>query len=142
MMNETSQNTEQRPTTPTPEAEGGQGGEKMFTQADLDRIIGERLSRARRDADTDKREAALIARESRLTCREYLSNSNLPAELADILPTDNVEIFKANVAKLSGLFRQMEPIGNTMRVHLTAPLSSSPGSNGDKIADAFKPPKI
>ena len=33
----------QQPTTPTPEASGDQG-EKLFTQADLDRIIGERLA--------------------------------------------------------------------------------------------------
>ena len=44
-MNEnTDQNIEQQPTTPTPEASGDQG-EKLFTQADLDRIIGERLAR-------------------------------------------------------------------------------------------------
>ncbi|MDE7002940.1 MAG: hypothetical protein K2P08_00785 [Oscillospiraceae bacterium] len=71
----TNQNTEQQPeTTPTPEASGGQG-EKLFTQADLDRIIGERLSRERAKAEPslgDAREADLKAREAQMDCREYL----------------------------------------------------------------------
>lgn len=68
------QNTEQQPTTPTPEASGDQG-EKLFSQADLDRIIGERLARERAKAEpteADRREADLRAREVRLSCREYL----------------------------------------------------------------------
>ena len=45
----TTQNTEQQPTTPTPEASGDQGGERLFTQDDVNRIISERLARLKND---------------------------------------------------------------------------------------------
>lgn len=99
-------NIEQQPTNATP-AETGDQGEKLFTQADLDRIIGERLVRAKRDTDSDKREADLTARENRLTCKEFLSEEKLPTELAGIIPTADVETFKANVQRLAKLFRSM-----------------------------------
>lgn len=43
----TNQDIQQRPTTPTPEASGDQGGERMFTQDDVNRIVSERLARER-----------------------------------------------------------------------------------------------
>ena len=43
------QDIQQRPTTPTPEASGDQGGERMFTQDDVNRIISERLARLKND---------------------------------------------------------------------------------------------
>lgn len=136
----TNQNPEQQPTTPTPEASGGQG-EKLFTQADVDRIVGDRLARVKRDKATDEREAALKARENRLDCREFLSDKKYPTKLLDILPTADVEAFKASVEQLAGLFRRMEDDGPTIMVDLAAPLGGSlPRSN--PIADAFKPPKI
>ena len=141
MDTNTNQNQEQQPeTTPTPEAGGGQG-EKLFTQADVDRIVGDRLARAKRDKATDDREAALKARENRLDCREFLSDKKYPIELLDILPTADVDTFKASVEKLAALFRSMEDDGPTITVDLTAPLTSSP-SRSTPIADAFKPPKI
>lgn len=141
----TNQNTEQQSeTTPTPEASGGQG-EKLFTQADLDRIIGERLARERAKAEPspeDAREADLKAREARMTCREYLSDKKYPAELLDILPTGDAEAFKASVDKLATLLRSPSPAGSTIHVDLGGPLTGSPGRNTDGIANAFKPPKI
>ena len=135
------QNTEQQTAaTPTPEAAGGQG-EKLFTQAELDRIVGDRLSRAKKDRANDDREAALKARENRLDCREFLSDKKYPAELLDILPTADVDTFKSSVEQLAGLFQRMEDDGHTITVDLAAPLTSSP-DRSTPIADAFKPPKI
>ena len=57
----TNQNPEQQPTTPTPEASGGQG-EKLFTQADVDPSVGDRLARHNRDQATHERETGLNAR--------------------------------------------------------------------------------
>ena len=71
----TNLNTNQ-PTTPTPEAAGGQG-EKMFTQDDVNRIVSERLARERQKTEPsaiDEREIQLKARESRLDCRDYLES--------------------------------------------------------------------
>lgn len=45
----TTQDIQQRPTTPTPEASGDQGGERMFTQDDVNRIVSERLARLKND---------------------------------------------------------------------------------------------
>lgn len=137
----TNQNQEQQPTTPTPEASGGQG-EKLFTQADVDRIVGDRLARVKRDKATDERETALKAKEARLNCREFLFDKKYPAELLDILPTADVDTFKASVEQLAGLFRRMGDDGPTIRVDLTAPLTGNPGRSTTPIADAFKPPKI
>ncbi len=135
------QNTEQQPTTPTPEASGDQG-EKLFTQADVDRIVGDRLARAKKDRANDDREAALKAKEARLDCREYLSDKKYPVELLDILDTADVESFKGNVERLAEMFRRTEDTGPTITVDLGAPLSSSPCGNTGAIANAFKPPKI
>ena len=110
-MNEnTDQNIEQQPTTPTPEASGDQG-EKLFTQADLDRIIGERLARERAKAEPsseDAREADLKAREARLSCREYIAGEGYPADLLELFDTTDAEKFKAAVEKLDGM------VGSTM----------------------------
>ena len=137
----TNQNPEQQPATPTPEDSGGQGNERLFTQADVDRIVGDRLALAKKDRATDEREAALKAKEARLDCREFLSDKKYPAELLDILPTADVDTFKASVEQLAGLFQRVEDDGPTIMVDLTAPLTGSP-SRSTPIADAFKPPKI
>lgn len=144
MNDNTNQNTEQQPTTPTPEASGGQG-EKLFTQADLDRIIGERLARARVKAEPspeDAREADLKAREARLDCREFLTDKKYPVELLDILGTADVETFKGNVERLAGLFRGMKDDSHMIRVDLGGSLTGSPPRVDTSISDAFKPPKI
>ena len=136
MSENTNTNTQQQ-TTPTPEAEGG----KLFTQADVDRIVGDRLARVKRDKATDERETALKAKEARLNCREFLFDKKYPAELLDILPTADVDTFKASVEQLVGLFRRMEDDGPTIIVDTAAPLTGSHGRS-NPIADAFKPPKI
>ena len=44
MSDEIKTTNREQPTTPTPEASGGQG-EKLFTQDDVNRIVSERLAR-------------------------------------------------------------------------------------------------
>lgn len=143
-MNETEnkmQNTEPA-ATPTPEAEGGQGG-KLFTQEQVNAIIQERLARERAKAEPsplDEREAALKARESALDCKEYLRSRQYSPELADILDTSDVERFKDTVdrlAQLPGGFWD----GPTITIDTGASLTGSP-RRSDPIAAAFKPPKI
>ena len=139
-MEETNLNTNQ-PTTPTPEVSGDQG-EKMFTQSDLDRIVSERLARAKKDKATDERETALKARESRLDCRDFLSDKKYPAKLLDILDTTDAESFKSKVELLADLFRSMEDTTPAIVMDMTAPLGSGPSRKTSAISDAFKPPKI
>ena len=65
------QNGQQLSTTPIPEASGGQGGERTFTQSELDRIVQERLARDRASRSTaSARERDLVEREQKLAERE------------------------------------------------------------------------
>lgn len=141
----TTQNTEQQPTTPTPEASGAQG-EKLFTQAELDRIIGERLSCERAKGEPtaiDERENTLRAREARLDCRDYLEELSKGGKAAggvmgllDILDTGDSEKFKKTVSALLelGAFNpQLEPLK-------IPPVDIRGGASPDDlIAAAFKP---
>lgn len=128
-------NNDQQMTTPTSEENGG----RMFTQEDVNRIVGERLARAKKDAGLADQEQALGAREARLDCREYLVAHNHPAELLDILDSSDVEAFKANVEKIQKLFGSVPtPQARSVTFDWTAPLAGN-GVTRDPIADAFKP---
>lgn len=137
------QPAQQPATTPTPEA-SGDPGEKLFTQADLDRIIGERLSREREKLQTageaDAREQALKAREARLDCREYLDNQGFPAALMDVLDTSDSEKFKAAVEALDKLV-QLPSRTRKPLPHFGRPAGgiSTRGAVETAIADIFKP---
>ena len=141
----TNQNTE-LPTTPTPEASRDQGGDRMFTQDDVNRIVSERLARERAKAEPtaiDERETALKAREARLDCRDYLEELSKGGKAAssvlgllDILDTTDSEKFKQTVSALLelGAFNpQLEPL----KIH---PVDMRGGASPDDlIAAAFKP---
>lgn len=91
----------EQPTQPT--AENGKGGEKLFSQEDVNRIVKERLERDRakrgnasapaEPTEAEKKEAELNARETRLDCRAYLLERGYSPELLDILGTSNFEHF-------------------------------------------------
>lgn len=145
--NNINQNNEQQPTTPTPEASGDQGA-KLFTQADLDRIIGERLSRERAKQEPspeDTREADLKAREARMDCREFVASGGYPAELLELFDTTDVEKFKAAVEKLDGIVglpsNHRKPVPR-----IVGPMGGGGGAPLDRtsalLQEAFKPPKI
>jgi len=143
----TNQNTEQQPTTPTPEA-SGDPGEKLFTQADLDRIIGERLSRERQKAEpspVEVKEAELKAREARLDCREFIAAEGYPAELLDLFDTSDSEKFREVVGKLDGIVDLPSNHRKPTPRFLTGGGGGHgiPRSNADALLEqAFAPPKI
>lgn len=141
----TNQNTE-LPTTPTPEASGDQGGDRMFTQDDVNRIVSDRLARERAKAEPtaiDERENALKAREARLDCRDWLEELSKGGKAAsgvmgllDILDTGDSEKFKKAVTALLelGAFNpQLEPL----KIHRVDMRGGA--SPDDLIAAAFKP---
>jgi len=101
------QNVEQQPTT-QPADKGKQGNERTFTQAEVDKIIKERLERDRakrrapaEPSEAEKKEAELTAKENRLTCREHLLGSGLPSSLLDVLDTSNPQKFKSALDAVS-----------------------------------------
>lgn len=147
MSEETNQNTNQnaiqQPTTP-PADNGNQSCGKMFTQDEVNRIVSDRLARDREkrtaQQQDDTKELALKARESKLDCREYLSEKKYPAELLEVLDTSDVEKFKAAADKLWSVYGMDRP-------HFVNPPKFT-GHKGnystgnvadDPIRDAFKP---
>ena len=124
-----------------PEDNGATSG-KTFTQEDVNRIISERLAKEKSKAEPkeDEREKALKARETRMDCREYIASKKYPAELLDILDTNDTEQFKGVVEKLIKAFP-----GITHR-KTPPPYAVGTGTNGmdfsNSIANAFKPPQI
>lgn len=94
-----------------------QGIEKMFTQSDVNRIIGERLSRdkLKGNEDLEKRESELMARELKFIAKQLLAEKGLPSELADILKLESEASVTEAVELLTKLFgsRQKE---NSMKV--------------------------
>ena len=144
MSENNNQNTNQQPTT-QPADNGDQGGGKMFTQDQVNKIVSERLAQDRKARSTqqqeDDKELALKARESKLDCREYLSEKQYPAELLEVLDTSDVEKFKEAAEKLQAIFatddkrpRFVDPPKFTApRGEFTAPPTIDP------IREAFKP---
>lgn len=137
---------EVQPTTePTPGGTGDQGGERTFTQDEVNRIVSKRLKEERdkltaqpKETEEEKamkaRESELKARESRLDCRDYLESKKLPGELLDILDTSDVEKFKGAADKLAALL----PGQAAPTVRVTVPFGQAPVKD-DPISEAFKP---
>ena len=149
-MSEETKNPERQPTNSTPEGNGGQGNEKLFTQEEVNRIVSERLARERTKQETpDEREQALNARETRLTCREYLAEVGESSVLLDVLDTSDPERFKAAVAALQSNYqRRQKATGlsfNSGGSDWTGKATGLSHQNahsvggGDMISDAFKP---
>jgi hypothetical protein len=131
MSEEIIENQGQKPEQPqepeqpaeTKPAEPGDKG-KMFTQADVDRIVHNRLMKERERFGTEtpaqfkERETALKARESKVECREYLIESGYPSELLDIISTSDPKEFK-NKAD------QAVSVCGNMQKHTAPPLKST-----------------
>lgn len=67
-----------------------QQGEKTFSQDDVNRIIQERLARAKaepteKETALEKKEKELNAREQKIKAKELFAEKKLPEELIDIL---------------------------------------------------------
>lgn len=115
-----------------PDGEG-----RLFTQEEVNRIVSERLGRAREKRGADReREAALEAREAALVCREYLGCMGYPAVLLDVLDTGDPAQFRRTVETL------VEALGGRVEIRgaqtPTPPVRS--GESADAaIAKAFRP---
>lgn len=139
-MSESNINTNQQPeNNATPAANEGKATERMFTQEEVNRIVTERLAREKAKGEPsplDEREQALKARESRLSCREYVNTEGLPTALLDVLDTSDLDGFKAKVQQLDTLLGL--PSNGRKIPRFTGPAEGH-GAPADPIADAFKP---
>ena len=140
-MSEAIKNNEPQQQPTQPADNGNSGGEKMFSQDDVNRIVSERLARDRESRSAqqqnDERETALKAREAKLDCREFVKDQDYPEDLLDLLDTSNLESFKKTVEKLVDIFGYKRP-----RFVSPPKFTSNDGTNtpaNDPIREAFKP---
>ena len=161
-MSDTINNNHQQ-TTPTPE---GTGGEKLFTQADLDRIIGERLSRIKGTTADDETYKSLYeaaqkelegikAGQSRAAkeaaVRAYFEDKNIVGKSLDIamlavradidglvLDGDKITDTTALDAMVTGTLAPLVSHTVTMGANTAHPPFNT-GGGPDRLADAFKP---
>lgn len=84
--------------------------EKTFAQADVDRIVQERLQEI--SQETAAQIADLKQREARVDCKEYLLDNGYPAELLDIIDTSDTEAFRKKADKAFQVFgpRRSRPV--------------------------------
>lgn len=107
-------NNNMQPNT-QPAEKGNQGGEKLFTQEEVNNIVRDRLARERaknipqEPTEEEKRLKDLNDRENKIACREYIMDQGLPAQLLDVLDTSNHEEFKNKADIVSGLLKASQP---------------------------------
>ena len=118
------------------------GTQKTFTQDEVNNIVQERLARERaKNEPTPEqiREKDLAARESAMTCKEYIAEKNYPKGLLELFDTADHEQFKQKVDKMKELFPDvfMDP---GKKPYFTKGTNNGVGLGGstDPIADAFK----
>lgn len=120
------------------------GTQKTFTQEEVNNIVQERLARERAKSEpspAEVREKDLAARESAMTCKEYVAEKNYPKELLELFDTADHEQFKKNVEKMAELFPDVfaDPSKKPSFI-FTKGTNGGVGLGGsnDPIAEAFK----
>lgn len=135
-MNNTETEQRTQPEAVQHESENTQP-ERTFTQEDVNRIVRDRLVKERAKTpeippELQQRIADLDAKESRLSCREYLAERGYPVEMLDILDTSDVNKFKEKTEKLCEVMSR-RPQQRTM----ASPLYIADSGVGGGIAHAF-----
>ena len=123
---------------PDTSAEAGeQNNGKIFTQDDVNRIVGKRLAeeKAKSEANLIEREKALEKRELTLKAKEILRSKNLPDELLDVIAYTDEASLKTNIDKLDKLYSQRV---ETKIIGTGAPASGVAADNNYRIREAMK----
>ena len=99
-------------------------GEKTFTQEDVNRIVQERLAKAKssNEADFTKREQELVQRELRMTAKEVLTEKGLSVQLIDALNCVDKETMEKSISVIEKVFNQYK----TECIKSNAPVGASP----------------
>lgn len=102
--------------------------EKLFTQEDVNRIVGERLARVKTDVSTElrEREQKNAQRELYLDAREKLMDAGLPKELLSAINCSSKEEMENSIKVISKFFGEStRPARSAYRV------SGGAGSNSN-----------
>lgn len=119
------------------------GTQKTFTQDEVNNIVQERLARERaKNEPTPEqiREKDLAARESAMTCKEYIAEKNYPKGLLELFDTADHEQFKKNVEKMAELFPDVfaDPSKKPSFIFTKGTNGGVGLGSSDPIAEAFK----
>lgn len=118
--------------------------EKLFTQAEVEEIIKNRLKRVKNKhseeeaaalqaarSEIEEREKTLQAKETRLQCKEYLMSENLPTDLLDAIDTSDFEQFKIKAGIIDGHMRKNQDTA--------PPYNPEPVITGNGLKGGFDP---
>lgn len=99
-------NTVNQQETNTAEGTNSQQQEKLFTQDDVNRIVGERLSRVKNDVSPElqERERKAAQRELQLDARERLIDAGLPKELLGAINCSTKEDMENSIKVIQSLY--------------------------------------
>lgn len=147
-MNDTPENNIQGNETATQNTASTQEPEKLFTQDDVNRIIGERLSRVKTDVSPElqEKEQKLAQKELYLDAREKLADAGLPKELLSALNCSSKEEMENSIKTIQSLFgddaqAQQKPKA-LYKVYTTGANSQSNGSGGSLSGGTSDPESI
>lgn len=134
------ENMNQETTTPADQT----GGQKTFTQDDVNRIVGERLARDREKAseEVSKKEQELADREFRLNSRQKLMDRGYPESIMEALNCSSEEAFNK---ALDSLMKERGADAESIKARqnaahfgpVTAPRSGGSGGR-DLIREAMR----
>ena len=117
------------------------GTQRTFTQKEVDNIVQERIARERRKNEPTPdqiREKDLAARESAMTCKEYIAEQNYPKGLLELFDTADHEQFKQKVDKMKELFPGVFADPGKKPAIFTKGTNGGAGLGGsDALAEAF-----
>ncbi|MGI6007297.1 MAG: hypothetical protein ACOX8E_07370 [Ruminococcus sp.] len=84
--------------------------EKLFTQEEVNKIVRDRLSRAKHlpAAEFDRRERELNERELRLDAREKLADAGVPKELLPLVNCSSKENMESSIELINAYFKKTE----------------------------------
>lgn len=95
------ENMETNNTQQSGNSNGGQEPEKTFTQDEVNKIVSDRLARAKKsEADFEARERDLQKREAAMTAKELLKEKGLPDGFLDVLDYSDPEKIPGIIDKL------------------------------------------
>lgn len=116
--------------------EGAQGAqqtqqqEKTFTQEEVNRIVQERLARAKNAPDNSgyaEREQALDQRERRLEAREKLADAGIPKELLPLVNCSSKKDMEDSIKLISTYFHGSNKPGSGYRISTGAASGAGAG---------------
>lgn len=126
-----SQGTVESDQTQSGQSTGSAGQEKLFTQEEVNRIIGDRLARAKSANGygiDPEREAALNERELKLDAREQLADLGISKDLLPLVNCTNKDTMKKSIALIAENFGQGKSANNTGRTYRISTGANSSGN--------------